>query len=168
MTIQNSNNDALLHDQFEIHNHMKNNKKRTGSGEHDIQILCMPVHEFEEDTTFSYREHSLQMHVLCTASHAGKAPSPCGNQDKDIEETGTEKHGLEDQASFEAAKYENRIMSTLTIWIRIFSHIKTTIIQNFEHPSSIFTTFPLCMLDHFGQTFHNKKNFILIFSKKSK
>lgn len=92
---------------------MKNNKKRTGSGEHGIQILCMLGHEFEEDTTFSYREHSLQMHVLCTASHAGIAPSPCGNLDKDIVETGTEKHGREDQASFEAAKYKDIIMSKL-------------------------------------------------------
>nr|GME13974.1 hypothetical protein Iba_scaffold14897CG0130 [Ipomoea batatas] len=49
-------------------------KTATCTVEHGIQILYMPGHEAEEDTTSSYREDSPQKLVFCTGSHVGKAP----------------------------------------------------------------------------------------------
>lgn len=76
----------------------KDKELETCSGVHDIGILYMLGHGVEEDTTFSYKEHTHRMHVLCTVSHVGKVPSPSDNSGTDKAETDTEMHVQADQA----------------------------------------------------------------------
>ena len=64
-----------------------------------IQILCKLEHEVEEDTTFSYREHNLQMHAFCIVFHGEKAPSPCDNLGTGKVQNDIVMHAPEDQAS---------------------------------------------------------------------
>lgn len=65
---------------------------------HGTQILCKLEHEVEGDTTFSYREHILQMPGLCIEFHGGKAPSPYDNWGTDIVLNDIVMRAPEDQA----------------------------------------------------------------------
>lgn len=62
------------------------------------QIPCKLEHEAGGDTTFSYREHNLQMPGFCIGCHAEKAPLPCDNLGTGKVENDIGKHAPEDQA----------------------------------------------------------------------
>ena len=66
---------------------------------HCTQILCKLEHEVEGDTTFSYKEHNLQMHGFCNVSHGEKDPSPCDNLGIGNVRNDIVMHAPEDQAS---------------------------------------------------------------------
>lgn len=77
---------------------------------HGILILCKLEHVVEADTTFFYREHSLQKHGFYIVYHVGTAPWPFGSLDKGTEQSDIEKRALEDQAFSEATKPNHHII----------------------------------------------------------
>lgn len=80
----------------------------------DIEILYMLGHVVGGDTTFSCKEHSHLMHVLCIVFHVGKVPSPSGNLDTGNVEIDTEMHGPGDQAFSLAAIPTTKLTQLIT------------------------------------------------------
>lgn len=65
---------------------------------HGTQILCKLEHEVAGDTTFSCKEHNLQMHELYIEFHGGKVPWPSDNWGTYIVQNDIVMHAPEDQA----------------------------------------------------------------------